>query len=168
MEDEVIIEEYNDSWPEYFQKEKTKILQYLEQAVIIDIQHFGSTSIPGLAAKPIIDILVGFERFSVADKNIRSLNELNYQYVESVSLPGERLFLKKTPRSHHVHFVEYGTEHWSKPLIFRDYLKENEEERNLYEKLKRELAIKYRNDRIGYMNAKTSFIKERVGKNNGD
>ena len=89
---------------------------------------------------------------------------LNYEYIELVSVPGARLFFKKTPHTHHVHFVEYGSEHWEKPLIFRDYLRANPEDRLLYEELKKELAQKFRNNRAEYGKGKTLFVENIIRK----
>jgi GrpB-like predicted nucleotidyltransferase (UPF0157 family) len=72
--------------------------------------------------KPVIDILVGFKAFADAQQSLETLLPLNYKYIESVSVPDCRLFLKKNPSSYHLHFVEYGTDNWKNPIIFRDYI----------------------------------------------
>lgn len=154
---EVVICEYSKEWVQAFQAERDKLLLLLE-AEEVKVEHFGSTSVPGLSAKPIIDILIGFKDFSLAERSIEKLICLNYDFIEAVSVPNGRLFFKKTPHTHHVHFVEYGTEHWGQPLIFRDYIRGNEEERNNYAQLKKELANRYRDNPLEYTNAKTSFI----------
>jgi GrpB-like predicted nucleotidyltransferase (UPF0157 family) len=155
---EIVICSYNESWTLEYLREFDDINKLLNSNEVIDIQHFGSTAIPGLAAKPIIDILVGFSEFSIAEKNISALNTLGYEYVVEVSVPGARLFFKKEPRTHHVHFVEFGSEHWHNPLKFRDYLRVHDEKRIEYEALKRLNSEKYKHDRVAYGNAKTLFV----------
>jgi len=160
MEFEIVLCDYNELWPTMFIEESERIRQVLFHQEICAIEHFGSTSIKGLAAKPIIDILVGFKQLPQAvNPNILLLQSLNYEYIEALSVPGGRLFFKKTPRSHHVHFVQFESEHWRKPLIFRDYLRQNPHERMQYQALKESLAIKYRNNREEYGKAKTGFVE---------
>lgn len=168
MKDEIVISEYDSSWPLDYIKELKGITDLLNLNEIVDIQHFGSTSIPGLAAKPVIDIIIGFKSFAVAEQTLTALEQMNYEYVEAVSVPGGRLFLKKEPRNRHVHFVEYGTEHWQLPLTFRDYMRVHKQARAEYEQLKRRNSEQFRFDRVGYTNAKTSFIQSILQKANSD
>jgi GrpB-like predicted nucleotidyltransferase (UPF0157 family) len=155
---EIVISNYDTNWPIQYIKEVKQITDFLNLEAVVDIQHFGSTAVFGLAAKPLIDILVGFKAFSVAQKSLETLLPLNYEYIESVSVPGCRLFLKKNPNSYHLHFVEYGTDHWNNPIKFRDYIRTHQKERNEYEDLKKRNSEQFKHDRIRYGNAKTAFI----------
>ena len=156
---EIVITQYDPTWPNAYAQEKALIMSYLNKADVVDIQHFGSTSVPGLAAKPIIDIIVGLRQFELAANYVPLLEKgLNYSYSESLSVPGGRLFLQKSPWTHHLHLVEHGTEHWIKPIIFRDHLRVNEQARLEYERLKKNLSITYRNNRAEYTKSKTDFV----------
>lgn len=167
MKDEIVIRDYSSTWPMDYLRELKGITDLLILDEIVDIQHFGSTSVPGLAAKPVIDIIIGFQSFAVAEQRLTALESLAYEYVEAVSVPGGRLFLKKEPRTRHVHFVEYGTEHWHLPLIFRDYIRVHQQARMDYEALKKQNSQQFRFDRVGYTNAKTNFIHNILAKATG-
>lgn len=158
MSDEVVLSEYNHTWPMDYLHELQAIAKLLPLEEIVDIQHIGSTAVPGLAAKPIIDILVGFRSFAFAETQVHALDALHYEYVESLSVPGGRLFLKMEPRIRHIHFVEYGTEHWELPIRFRNYIRVHREDRLAYEALKRRNAEQFRHHRAGYTQAKTAFV----------
>ncbi len=158
MAEEIVINDYNERWPSDFLNELRCIMELLDMSKIVDIQHFGSTSIPGLAAKPILDILVGFRTFAEAHQSLSVLDPLNYSYIESLSVPGGRLFHQKNPRTHHVHFVEYGTEHWNNPILFRNYMRLHPKDQQAYIALKKKNSEQFRNDRNGYTQAKTDFV----------
>ncbi|WP_438448633.1 GrpB family protein [Gorillibacterium sp. sgz5001074] len=160
MSDEIVISEYNTGWPSAFLKEALRLTEVLNLSVVTDLQHFGSTSIPGLAAKPVIDIMIGFRSMEDAYRSLPAFTPLGYHYLEELSVPGGRLFLKRQPRTHHLHLAEYGTEHWWKPLLFRDYLRVHAEERQAYEALKRGNAAKFRYERHLYTEAKTAYVRD--------
>ncbi len=163
MSDEVIIVDYNPAWPMRYEEEKARILavigDYLE-----DIQHVGSTSIPGLAAKPAIDILTVVRDISLVECCIQPLAVIEYQYQGERGIPGRHFFRKpvdisKTGRTHHLHMVERGHRQQSLQPLFRDYMRRHPEAVQQYEALKRELAVKYSMDRGAYTEAKGPFIE---------
>jgi GrpB-like predicted nucleotidyltransferase (UPF0157 family) len=141
----------------------------LEEAVIrrmlgdlaLDIQHFGSTSIPGIKAKPIIDILVGVRRFGDGLACIEPMEAIGYDYAGSDVVPDDHIFgrgiLGKT-RTHLVHIVEHGGLHWNRNVLFRDRLRSDATLACAYEALKIHLAEEHVNSRAAYTEAKKAFI----------
>ena len=160
MSDPVIIVDYNPDWPARYQAESARIFLAIEPWVAA-IEHIGSTSVPGLGAKPIIDIMVGIHSLDDASHCIEPLRALGYQYHPEFedSLP-ERRYFNRGPRDdhYHLHMVELDGGFWERHLLFRDYLMSHPETAQEYERLKRELAAQYRDDRSGYTDAKTEFI----------
>jgi GrpB-like predicted nucleotidyltransferase (UPF0157 family) len=160
--------DYDPRWPKMFDGEKTLILKALGNKAV-SIEHIGSTAVPGLGAKPIIDIMVGVRLLSDARRCIRPLERIDYEYVPEyeASIPDRRYFRKgpNEPNKHyHLHMVEYDSEFWKRQLFFRDYLRTHPKAASEYFKLKKQLAVKYHLDREGYTEAKTSFITSIVSK----
>jgi GrpB-like predicted nucleotidyltransferase (UPF0157 family) len=128
----------------------------------VGIEHIGSTSVPDLCAKPIVDVLVGLRELALTDGQIRAMERLGYEYLGEHGLPG-RLFFRKKPRTHHVHVVEHGGDHWERQLTFRDTLRSDAEERRRYDEFKRRLAAEG-HPRETYTELKTPFIREVEGR----
>lgn len=161
---------YNPIWFQLFQEEKEHLLLCLPKKLIKRIEHFGSTSVPGLSAKPIIDILVEVTSLKeTRDKVVPILESQGYDYFWRPSFgddipPFYAWFIKrddKGKRTHHIHMIENNTsfaEYWDR-LLFRDYLIEYPETAKEYEKLKSLLSNKFKNDRIAYTKSKTEFIQ---------
>ncbi len=158
----IVIVTYDPQWPRLFQAEseliRKQIGSYLEA-----LEHVGSTAVPGLGAKPIIDIMPGLRQLSDARGCIEPLAAIGYEYVPEYEneLPERRYFRKGPPegRTHHVHMVENATEFWQRHLLFRDYLRTHPETAEEYEALKHSLAREHRTDRDAYTNGKTPFIE---------
>jgi len=152
---------YNPVWPARFAKEKASLLEAIGHWVMV-IEHIGSTAVPGLGAKPIIDIMVGVHRLADARYCIAPLAAIGYEYVPQFEdeMPERRYFRKGSQTRHfHLHMVERGSEFWQRHLAFRDYLCAHPEVVREYEALKRRLASRYGTDREGYTEAKTKFIR---------
>lgn len=160
MSDPVIIADYSPAWPARYEVEKSQILRAIGPWVAA-IEHIGSTSVPGLSAKPIIDIMVAIRILDDAAHCIEPLHALGYQYHPEFedSLP-ERRYFNRGPRDdhYHLHMVELTSGFWERHLLFRDYLRTHRETAQDYERLKQALAAQYREDRSGYTDAKTEFI----------
>jgi GrpB-like predicted nucleotidyltransferase (UPF0157 family) len=162
MSDNVIIVDYNPQWPLIFEKEKASILAIAGEH-IEDIQHVGSTAVPGLAAKPIVDIMIAVYNLSLVEKCVELIASLNYGYLGEFGIP-ERHFFRKPPsddwqeRAHNIHMVLKGSNQWENQTRFRDYLRTHPETRQAYQDLKRALAKRFVNDRNGYTDAKQDFI----------
>ena len=147
--DEIIIVEHNPDWKLFFALEVERIYQVLNSDLIVRIEHFGSTAISGLAAKPIIDILIGVNSLVVAKQAVVPLKSLGYAFWQD-NPDRKRMFFVKglppnSPRTHHIHMVEPDSILWER-LIFRDYLQQHPEEAQRYEQLKYNLAEKYKSD----------------------
>ncbi len=162
-EDVIKIEPYDPQWPERFVDEKHAIYRALDPSLAVAIEHFGSTSIPGLAAKPIIDIMIGAER-RFWSQMIATLKQLDYVHWDD-NPDTDREFLVKgmppfgTGRTHHVHICERGSRFWER-LLFRDYLREHREARVAYSRLKGELASVHQQDREAYTRGKEHLVVE--------
>ncbi|MRG87199.1 GrpB family protein [Salinibacillus xinjiangensis] len=155
----VNLEKYNPDWPKQYEYEKKRILDAVGDNVL-GIEHIGSTSINGLEAKPIIDILLGVHKLDEVPRLIRPLSEVNYEYVPKLELKDRRFFRKGLwgQGTCHLHIVEYNSNEWMDKLQFRDYLRTHPEAAVEYASLKKELATKYKYDRPTYTQKKEPFI----------
>jgi GrpB-like predicted nucleotidyltransferase (UPF0157 family) len=124
----------------------------------VAIEHIGSTSVPDLCAKPIVDILVGLRELELTDEQIAAMTELGYEYLGEYGLTGRLFFRKGDPRTHNVHVVKHGGEHWERQLVFRDALRSDPEERLRYDAFKRRLAAEGHSQEV-YTELKTPFIR---------
>ena len=161
--DEVIITEYDPNWVRYFDREAASIRAELDRDLVTRIEHFGSTAVPGLAAKPIIDLLIGVRSLVEAKQiAILSLEQLSYAYWRENPDPGRLFFVKglppNSPRTHHIHIVEPESILWER-LIFRDYLRQHPDEAANYARLKYDLARCYAHDREAYTVGKADYIE---------
>jgi len=166
LEEDVSIVPYDPAWPGLFVEEKKHLRRLLPRELLLRIEHFGSTAVPGLPAKPVIDILVG----------VRSLEETRQKIVPILVAEGYEYFWRPTwgdhvppfyawfikrnalgLRTHHIHMVEMDFEHWER-LLFRDYLVEYPEIAKEYQVLKSRLAGEHPGDRVAYTAGKTDFI----------
>ena len=130
---------YESGWQILFLEERDR-LQASIGGYILDIQHIGSTSIPGMPAKPILDIGIAVTNFEEAVRCIPLMEELGYTYKGENGIPRRHYFVKGDPRTFHVHMVEIESEGWRSNLLFRDYLSKNPETAREYARLKQELA----------------------------
>ncbi|AZL16384.1 GNAT family N-acetyltransferase [Rickettsiales endosymbiont of Stachyamoeba lipophora] len=131
------------------------------------IEHFGSTAISDLPAKPIIDIIIGVENLEQAQEIISILEQLNYNFWEDNPKKDRLFFVKGMPpfgkqRTHHVHVFEVSHYEWFARRAFRDYLNTYEQVKQQYLNLKQDLALKYKDNREAYTAAKTNFVKNIV------
>ncbi len=149
---------YNEKWIEAYKTEE-KFLRESLGDLIIDIQHVGSTSIPGLLSKPVIDIAVAIKSLSESEKCIELFTKLGYEYRDNVNIPGLH-FAKGGPdnRTHYIHVEELNDNQWYNHILFRDYLRVHPETLAEYAVLKIQLAEKFADDRILYGHGKDMFI----------
>lgn len=153
----VELRDYDASWAQLFDEEHARLAGVFDGDAV-GIEHIGSTSVPGLCAKPIIDVLVGLRELSLTETQLAAMRRLGYEYLGEYGLRG-RLFFRKHPRTHHVHVVEHGGEHWERQLLFRDALRRDPEELRRYDALKRRLAAEGHSREV-YTELKTPFIRE--------
>jgi len=166
--DEIVIVEYDPCWPSLFEAEKAKLQEVLDPKLVVAIEHIGSTAVPGLAAKPIIDLLVVIHSLKVAKQTIPLIEKLDYVYWHDNPDPNHLFFVKRLPpyglqRTHHIHMVEARNKFWERSL-FRDYLQPHSSKAKRYEDLKRDLAVRFRTDREGYTNDKSEYIQTVMAK----
>jgi GrpB-like predicted nucleotidyltransferase (UPF0157 family) len=163
--DDVHIIPYDLAWPGLFAVEAERLREVLDPNDVVDIEHFGSTAVPGLAAKPIIDILIAVRSLPHAKATmVKPIITLGYLYWPDNPKPDRMFFVKGMPphgegRTHHVHITEPDGEMWRPRLAFRDYLRANPREAGRYEALKHDLAARYPDDREAYTEAKTEFVE---------
>ncbi len=163
----VFLSAYHQIWPGLFAEEKKLLLGLLGER-ILEIEHIGSTAVPGLVAKPIIDVAVAVEDLAVVKSFITPLSAEDYEYKGEYGLPGRLLFVKGAPRNtHHLHAVERGSEHWRVWLAFRDYLREHPSEARRYAAFKKDLAKRYADDRPAYTRGKSDYVAEVLKKAEG-
>jgi GrpB-like predicted nucleotidyltransferase (UPF0157 family) len=158
-DDEVLLLPHQESWSTEFEKEKARLIADLEGRVVT-IEHVGSTAIPGLTAKPIIDLLAGLTDLSEVDECVEPLRILGYRYLGEYGLPGRHFFRRGKPTRFHLHVVEIGSELWNRDLLFRDYLRASTDALERYRSGKKALAGRFSGDRQAYQEGKTSLIAE--------
>lgn len=160
----ITIVDYNPAWSELFKVERDTLLAAIGDHVEA-VEHIGSTAVPGLAAKPVIDIMIGVDTLAEADAYcVEPIIGLGYEYVKAFEkdMPFRRYFRKDDrngTRTHQIHLVEMGSDWWNRHLAFRDYLRVHDDVREDYEQLKRELATRDFASVSAYADAKTEFIR---------
>ena len=158
----VIIVDYDPWWPAAFEREKARIVAALDDVMesIVAIEHVGSTAVPGLAAKPIIDIMPGVRDLSYGERSIQPMKGVGYEYLGEDGITGRFYFVRRgDSRPCQLHMVEYECLEWRRTVLFRDYIRDHPEAAHEYEALKRRLAAQCGADRVGYTEAKTPFIE---------
>ena len=159
----VELQEYQTNWPEKFACEQARILTAL-QGLALDVEHIGSTAIPGMIAKPILDILITVKRLPDTVKCIQPLRELGYAFIDYPQNTTRRFFRKGKPRSHHVHIVEKGSREEFAHIRFRDALLADEVLRREYLTLKHEALQQHKYRRALYGEKKGKLIARALAK----
>ena len=154
--DPVEVVDYDPAWAGLFERERARLRAALGPLAAA-IEHVGSTAVPGLAAKPVLDILVGAAPFPLLDDALAALAPLGYEY-RGDSVPG-RQFFRTNPRTRHLHVVAFGGEEWERLVLFRDYCRAHPEVAAEYEALKRRLATDHPDERARYTEGKNAFIQ---------
>ncbi len=155
----VVIVPYDPDWPHIYEGEK-RLIESRVGGIVRSIEHIGSTSVPGLWAKPIVDIIAGVDGVDDAEKCKELLREDGYDDVSPGIGDDWYYCLGKGPHSpgFHLHLVREGSLHHRKHLLFRDWLRTHPADADAYKELKLTLSEKYRNDRVAYTDSKTVFI----------
>jgi GrpB-like predicted nucleotidyltransferase (UPF0157 family) len=148
-------------WPLMFEAEAERIERACED-LPIRLEHIGSTAVPGMSAKPVIDILAGRPPQSRPAPYTVALRQLGYEHLGAHGVPGREYFRRGKPRSHHVHLVSWTSAVWQEHLLFRDLLRSDPALARDYEAVKRDLAIACANDRRAYADGKGPFIKAAI------
>jgi GrpB-like predicted nucleotidyltransferase (UPF0157 family) len=157
------IEPHDPAWPAAFESEREALEAAIGGWAVGGIHHVGSTAVPGLAAKPIVDILVGVEDLASSRACFEPLAGLEYRYAP-YRAEEMHWFCKPHPerRTHHLHLAPAGGRRFADELAFRDRLRADPETAAAYERLKRELAARHPEDREAYTDAKRDFIRRSI------
>jgi GrpB-like predicted nucleotidyltransferase (UPF0157 family) len=159
-EEPVTLVEYDATWPRQFAEERERLAQILAPWLAGPIEHIGSTAIPGLISKPIIDIMAGVRDLPSSIDARATLQSLHYVYFP-YRADVMHWFCKPSParRTHHLHLVPVSSSLWDDRLVFRDYLRSSQAALAEYAALKTALAAKYHFDREAYTDAKSRFVR---------
>jgi len=159
--DTVKLVTHQTAWHEQFLEEQKRLREALGDAVL-DIQHIGSTAIPGISAKPLLDLGIAVQNFEEAFVCVQPLEKLGYIYRGENGIPRRHYFVKGSSekRMHHLHVLEQSSPEWRKHLLFRDYLCAHPEALTQYQALKTRLAEQFPKDREAYTEGKHAFIQD--------
>ena len=158
----VLMESYDPDWTRQFAREAALILSVLG-GTAIDVHHIGSTAIPGIYAKPVLDLLLVVQSVDTLDNKQSAIEALGYEARGEYGIPGRRFYRRDNAdgdRTHQVHAFETGSPQIARHLAFRDYIIAHPDAAEAYSDLKRELAAKHPNDIEAYMDGKDAFIQE--------
>ena len=150
--------EYDDRWPALFAAEAKRIRAHCG-VLPLRLEHIGSTSIPGMCAKPILDIAAGRPAGPIA-AYVSALAQAGYAYRGERGVPGREFFCRGEPRAYHLHLVADDGPLWRDYVAVRDYLRKHDEAAGALAGIKRALAAKFPRDREGYMRAKSAHVDE--------
>jgi GrpB-like predicted nucleotidyltransferase (UPF0157 family) len=157
----VEVVEYDPTWPERFARERSSLVRALPEALMIE--HIGSTSVPGLSAKPTIDILVVVSSVEAFDAAERALAELGYERRDSFAEDEQHAFFRKVVdgrRTHHLHMLTRDSPRSREYLLFRDYLRSHPPVAEEYSQVKLDLAATYATNRDRYVVEKSKYVSE--------
>ena len=154
----IYIAPYDPQWPAEYAVEEARIVAAC-RGLPIRLEHIGSTAVPGLDAKAIIDILAGCPPRANRAEYVAALRQLGYEHKGAFGIPGRNFFRRGSPRSHHVHMVSWSSAFWRDQLAFRDALRADSALRQEYATLKRDLAGVHADDVERYASAKGPFIR---------
>jgi len=155
----VTLSPHREEWHQLFIDERDRILEAMIGDPSLKVEHIGSTSICGIPAKPILDIMVATATFEPELPFVSALEAVGYEYKGENGVPERHFFGKGVPRTVHLNVVRYGGQFWRSHKAFRDYLKNNRDAACEYEQLKLSLADRFPNDREAYTNGKLAFVE---------
>jgi GrpB-like predicted nucleotidyltransferase (UPF0157 family) len=151
---------HQDEWADQFAEEADR-LKGLFGGHIIEIYHAGSTSIPGIKAKPVIDLVVAIDDIKLVERYNQGMTDLGYVSVGEFGIPGRRFFRRDVDgkRTHNVHIFQHDHPEIARMIAFRDYLREHPDEAKQYELLKEDLARQFPYDTTIYARGKSSYVE---------
>lgn len=152
---------YDPRWRVLFERTAHELVEVFGEEVLA-IHHVGSTAIPNISAKPIVDVLVEVRCIETVDNFNAEMIARGYLPKGEFGIRGRRFFIKgnEEQRSHHIHIFQMGNPEFERHIAFRDYMIAHPEEAEAYSRLKEELARRFPHDIEGYMVGKDAFIKE--------
>lgn len=163
---DIEVVEYDPRWPAKFENLAARVSNIVDG--VIAVEHVGSTSVPGLAAKPIIDLIVVIASRAALPMMIAALERIGYRYEGDLGIAGREAF--RWPRGedrHHLYVCDRESPELQRQLAFREYLRSEPEERDRYVQLKRQLAGRHRTDRAAYTSGKSEFIERALKSSRG-
>ena len=158
----VVVVPYDPRWPERFASSSQEVVAALGSS-LLGIHHIGSTAIPGIHAKPVIDMLVAASDLAAVDRRAADLESIGYEVMGEFGIAGRRYFRRDSAageRTDQVHVFEEGSPHVRRHLAFRDFMRDHPALARQYGALKQRLAEAHPNDIEAYMDGKDAFIKE--------
>ena len=158
---------YDPRWPALFAAEQRRIHECCGE-LALRLEHVGGTSIPGLCAKPVLDVVAGRPQGAPLPAYIAALQQAGYTHRGEQGVPGREFFRRGEPRAYHVHLVEQGGPLWCDYLGFRDYLRGNARAAADFAAFKRALAQRFPRDRAAYIAAKSVRVREILALARGD
>ena len=151
--------DYDARWPELFIAEEKRIRDQCG-TLAMRLEHIGGTSIPGMCAKPILDVAAGRPPEASIQDYVDALRQAGYEHRGERGVAGREYFRRGAPRAYHIHLIEYGGPLWGDYLAFRDYLRDHVDAAREFADVKRALAARFSRDREAYMTAKSSHVLE--------
>ena len=159
---EVVVVPYDPRWPLLFEEASAQLSAALGPSIMA-VHHVGSTAVPGLCAKPILDVLVSVPHFDHAKRLVTQLEVLGYEFRPEEEIPDRHYFRRPSGgelRTHHLSLAEPGSRHHRVTLAFRDALRGNAELAAAYARLKLALAERFPFDRPAYIEGKSAFVRQ--------
>lgn len=159
LNEQIKIVNYDSNWSQDYREEveKLKTNPFLS---LLAFEHIGSTSIPNIKAKPIIDIIIGVNSFPPEECIIKSLEKFGYTYMQQMSVEDRLYFIKRGIKNYNVHVIAYNGDLWKKDVFFRDYMINNPDKAKAYSKLKEQIVNSGVDTLLEYSAKKASFISE--------
>jgi GrpB-like predicted nucleotidyltransferase (UPF0157 family) len=159
---------YDPAWPDLYLAEVARITPILAaRDVSLVLEHTGSTAIPGMAAKPVLDILAGRNPEDSRERITDALVSAGYMYRGEQGIPGRDFFRRGEPRQYHIHLTPIGSSFWRDHRTFRDYLRSHPDAAADYIALKLDLAARHPQDREAYIEGKTAFVSDILNRARG-
>ena len=157
----VRLEPYDPAWPGLFATEAERLQRIFAGAgLVVTLEHTGSTAIPGLASKPVLDILGGYAEGTPVAEYIDVLTAAGYLHRGEQGVPGREFFRRGNPRSYHLHLTAFDGPFWLDHLTFRNRLRADNALRDAYATLKHDLAVRFPRDREAYIEGKGTFVND--------
>jgi GrpB-like predicted nucleotidyltransferase (UPF0157 family) len=154
VDEPICLSEPSRSWVETFASERTRIRRLLP----LPVEHIGSTAVPDLPAKPIVDIQLGAPVYPVPLDTVHALERLGYENLGESGVPGRLYFRRRGPQSFNVHIVRFGGDHWTNNIALREYLRTSASARNIYANAKREAISRGASSLLAYSAAKADVV----------
>ena len=150
---------YDPEWPSLFHTEASRLRAALGALLPLAMEHTGSTAVPGLAAKPILDLLGGYPPGIRIGQYVEALVEAGYVHRGEQGIPGREFFRRGEPRAYHLHLAVHDGAFWREHIAFRDALRRDSTLRDQYASLKLDLSRRFPFDRESYITGKGPFVR---------